>query len=233
MILCLMIPAFCGLPALDAAQNVMDYYNLCPSKLIPTGKRTFKKNAESGLWKTNVDMEGAEIDLKNGYMEYGSRGGGIERLQFVLYLRKDKTPIIGISYFFTDGADIEVKASLAFYEVRDGKFVETTKDLVPALEPGLFLAKKFDMSRLDGIKSVRVKDYLLYRCALPRKGTTAVMQLYTGRLFRHLEMNGAGMPAAEKKTCEEFLGLAEYDAGIELLWNGSRFAVGKKTRVNY
>ncbi|MCU0848635.1 MAG: hypothetical protein MUD12_12180 [Spirochaetes bacterium] len=233
IIACFMILAFYDLPGSAAAPGVLEYYNLCPSKLLPTGKRSFKKYAESGQWITGVDMEGADIDLQNGYIEYGSRGGGIQRIQFVLYMKKDKTPVIGISYFFTDGVDIEVKSSLAFYEIRDGKFVEITKDVVPALEPGPFLTKKFDMARLDGIKSVRVRDYLIYKCTLPKKGTTAVMQLYTGKLFRHIEMNGAGMPAAEKKTCEEFLRLAEYDAGIELLWNGSRFTAGKKTRVNY
>lgn len=217
-----------------AEMSVVDYYKACPAQYFGGQKPSL--DYKNGAWQTNVGMGMATVDVRNGYIECSAVGDGENIMQFVLYIKSDRTPVVAINRYYHAGVGPSNEfTSLAFYEYRDSKFTDCTRDLLPKIDFRVFCAPGYATARLEKIKSFNVQDYIDYRFVLPQKGTTIVTGILMGKLYDHLEKKGKTLLPGEKEVCEQFMKSINYNEGIELKWDAQKgvFAVGKKTRRPY
>ena len=230
IIICSMFFMLYNIPASMARLNVLDYYRLCPSKLFPSGKPSIKYNRTDKRWTTDDGMEEVVVDTKNGYIHCLLAGGGETKIQFVLYLKKDKTPLVGISYYYNDGINVHVESSLLFYEYRNKKFIEVTKKVMPVIGISNFVKSNFNLASLARVKSFNIKNQIEYMYTLPQKGLTAHMEIDTGKLYNYISRNSSKIPAQEKKICDNLIKSIDNNIKIKLRWNMNKnvFILGKK-----
>lgn len=215
----------------NAALLVTDYYRLCPAEFFGGQKPTLEMKKSS--WVTDTGM--AVVDIKNGYIECGYRGDGEQIMQFVLYVKNDKTPIVGISRYYHAGvAPFKESADIRFVEYRDNRFSDITGSILSTIDCRLFVKAGFNAAALDRIRSFKVREYLEYRYQLPQEGTNAVVELLTGRLVDYLKEKGKVIPPWEKDICNKFMDNL-INTGIELKWDAknTKYVPWRKTRVSH
>lgn len=105
-------------------------------------------------------------------MEFNCAGGGGSRVQYVLFLKRDGTPVMGISAYSHDGACAS-SAAVGFYENMGGKWTDVTARVMPALEQAMLLKKNYDTGIYTGKVLSILQKYSKVACDLPRYGLKA------------------------------------------------------------
>lgn len=206
--------------------TVVDYYNL-----LPDVNRIVQK---CGAWKTEVEteygsMRGIMVDARNGYMKVTYEGGdGTTTTEAALFLKGDKTPVLGVSQEYSGvGGDY----SFHFYEFREKKPVEVTGEVLPKIGYKSFFDEKFDFSRakmltapLNDAGESNGRKIIQVRLTLPRVGTGVKASLY----IKQVELLGLD------ENYEKIIGELKSKTGygeIEITWNmgKGKFEMGKKT----
>lgn len=204
-------------------KSVVEWYNMLPAERLIGGRFTLVQ--KRGVWTSTSPITEEEIevvaDIRNGYLyiaDHGTGGGTIIH-ELALFTADGGKEYIGVNLKEFDG--VGISSNLKFYACSDGRFRDVTADICPFLD-----TKEFIMERFKELSSAAVcLKQVSIDPQLPRKGTTLVLQLFTGRLEMMMTSEGmalkecAGLPDKLYKT-------------IDLVWDVKKgvFRLGAKKR---
>lgn len=148
---------------------------------------------------TEFGLRDVKVDEKNGFFSFDSNGDGEGAIFTMTFWKaKDGTKLVGVAIEqWTNVANDT--AHISFWRVRDGKFTEATKEILPDIR----LANFFD-KHPDKVKAAAT-DGFRWWWKLPQKGTTI-------RLV-----------APSLELMDEYADLAQPDHAYEGRWDGKAF----------
>lgn len=218
----LFIIAFLLLGSEAFAKSIVEWYNIFPADKLIGGRFTLVQ--KRGVWTSTSPITEEEIevvaDIRNGYLyiaDHGTGGGTIIH-ELALFTADGGKEYIGVNLKEFDGVGISSK--LRFYEYGGGRFRDVTAAICPFLD-----IKEFIVEKKGGDSASQCLARLSIDPQLPRKGTTLILQLFTGRLEMMMTSEGlalkecAGLPDKLYKT-------------IDLVWDVKKgvFRLGAKKR---
>ncbi len=206
----LCIIAFLLLSGEAFGKSIVEWYNILPADSLIGGRFTLVQR--HGVWTSTSPITEAELeviaDIKNGYLYVADpgTGGGTIIHELALFKADGGKEYIGVNLKEFDG--VGITSNLKFYAYSGGRFRDVTADICPFLD-----TKEFIMEKFKELSSARIcLKQVSIDPQLPRKGTTLVLQLFTGRL--EMMMTSDGMALKECAGLQDRL----YKT-IELAWD--------------
>ncbi len=203
-------------------KSIVEWYNMLPADRLDGSKFTLVQ--KRGVWTSTSPITEEELevvaDIRNGYLyiaDHGTGGGTIIH-ELALFTAEGGREFLGVNLKEFDG--VGITSTLRFYAYSGGRFRDVTSAVCPFLD-----VREFIVEKKSGGLSEKCLAQLSIDPQLPRKGTTLVLQLFTGRL----EM----MMTAEGTALRECAGLLDklYKT-IDLVWDVKKgvFRLGAKKR---
>ena len=177
--------------------NVLDYFDKLPDSV----RMSYKISKNKGKWISTSTAEyeiNPIVDLRNGYIELidEGTGGGVIKLQVVLYRKKDASALIGVSSYIGDGTWIEY--SLVFLEYQNQQWADVSSEVMPNLSYKDFVKENYEMP--DFPESYYEISTIYYK--LPQHGTSIRASLDVGGLSLICDGTMNALPANKTLVCD-------------------------------
>ena len=192
--------------------SVLDYFDKLPDSV----RMSYKISNSKGKWVSTSIAEyeiNPIVDLRNGYIELidEGTGGGVSKLQVVLYRKKDASALIGVSSYIGDGVWIE--HSLVFLEYKNQQWIDVSSEVLPNLSYKDFVKETYEMP--DFPESYYEISTIYYK--LPQHGTSIKASLDLGGLFLICDGTMNALPANKNLVCDFIANIKE--TPLALFWD--------------
>lgn len=175
----------------SSGQNVLDYYKTLPASFFSDhGEGAFKyaisKRNNVWLCKSIAGYDiSPTVDIRNGYIEINDEGtgGGSILTKVVLFRKKDRSPLIGITIGSFNGFFFD--SSTHFYEKQNGHWMLTYP--FPAFSIGRFLDPKYHTNCFK--HDPNITPNLTALVNLPQYGTQVLVEANFSKFDFLIESN--------------------------------------------
>jgi hypothetical protein len=150
--------------------TVVDYYNAISGDKLTLQKGEWVSTRQIEAMGHTFQYNPGVVDIKNGYIEFSHGGGGGNTEKYVLFLKKDGTPIMGYYSENSNDGVCDFDSSIEFKQKNDGKWTNVTSKIIPKIDITLFLKKNYDKNKYnDNVLSI-VKKHAKFIYDLPQHG---------------------------------------------------------------